>query len=89
MSDLFASLTPARPAAAPSKGSDFATFKNRPAIATPEPPAPCAYPEELCAVCGRFGAFGFDRQKNRSAQERYACAAHRAEVERMWARESP
>lgn len=89
MSDLFASLTPARPAAAPSKGSDFATFKNRPATPPAAAPAPRSYPVEICAVCGKFGSFGFDRFRSRKDAERYACSQHQSQVAKMGVRGSP
>ena len=48
-----------------------------------EAPAPRSYPSEICAVCGKFGSFGFDRRKNHSPAERYSCLAHRHQVEKM------
>ena len=86
MNDLFATITPT---AAPSKPSEIATFKNRPATPHDETPAPRAYPFEICAVCGKFGAFGFDRFRLRKDAERYACAYHQAEVAKMGVRGLP
>lgn len=88
MTDLFTPLAAARPDA-PSKGSEIATVKNRPATPHDEAPAPRSYPFEICAVCGRWGAFGFSRFKNHTPAERYACSHHQAEVAKMGVRRSP
>ena len=41
----------------------------------------------FCAVCGAWGAFGFDDLPDRPA--RYACFTHRDQVERMRAAPAP
>ncbi len=51
----------------------------------PVPPCEPTREAHLCQVCGRPGGFGFGGSLLRGRAYRWACLAHRVEVERMGA----
>ncbi len=61
--------------------------RSKPTVILPPAAAESLYDQrdgdQLCRVCGLWGAFGFDVALLKGKSGRFACLAHRAQVEGM------